>query len=204
MIVSIIMTVIALGGFLWGMHRFSYVILLGLFLMVLGFSYISARLYVKKQPEKNNQVMTIYTRFALIFYFFFLFSLTFNVNRDAVRITLDKTILIKRLKEEANLIPFKTILDILKTNYPSSFVIIQIVGNIGALMPLGVLFPLVFQKARRVIPFTFMVIGMVLFIEFVQFVFNVGRLDIDDLILNLFGALIAYGIYNIACKIIER
>ena len=51
MIVSIIMTVIALGGFLWGMHRFSYVILLGLFLMVLGFSYISARLYVKKQPE---------------------------------------------------------------------------------------------------------------------------------------------------------
>ena len=185
------------------MNIFKYSILLGLFLVVVGFSYIVVRTYGKKNPQNKDQALKLYFRMILAFYFFFLFSLTFRINRDTVGIAFDRDTLITRLLEDSNLVPFRTILNICRTNNLNSFVIINIVGNIGALMPLGVLLPLIFPRARKLLPFTLMVTGVVIFIETVQFFVGVGKLDIDDLILNVAGAVIAFWIFGIITKILN-
>ena len=67
-------------------------------------------------------------------------------------------------------------------------------------MPLGVLLPMRFSSAKKWLPFTLMTIAVVVFIEVVQFIFNVGALDIDDLILNVLGAELIFVIYKIFTK----
>ena len=204
MIFSVIGTMISLVVFLFGLHSFSYTQLLVLFLAVVGFSYNAVRIYTKRFPEKKEHYLNMYYRGILAFYFFFLFSLTFNIERATAEITFDGASLMRRLTKESNLIPFRTIHNMFRNNDFNSFFFINIVGNVAALMPLGILFPLVFSKARKILPYTFMVIGVVLFIEFFQFFFGVGRLDVDDLILNVSGALVAYGGYRIFVFFVKR
>ena len=189
------------GLFLYGLQKYNYAILLGLFLLIVGFSYIAVRVYGKKNPLNKDHAIKIYFRVILAFYFFFLFSLTFNINRETAEIAFDRDTLLTRLYKDSNLVPFRTIRSICQNDFLSSFAIINIVGNIGALMPLGVLLPLVFPKARKLLPFILMVTGVVLFIEIVQLIFGVGKLDIDDLILNVAGAVIAFGLFRIITKL---
>ena len=187
------------------MNIFNYSILLGLFLLTVALSYIAVRVYGKKNPQNKDRAMKIYTWTILVLYFFFLFSLTFNINRETAEIAFDRDTLLTRLYKDSNLVPFRTIRSICQNDFLSSFAIINIVGNIGALMPLGVLLPLVFPKARKLLPFILMVTGVVLFIEIVQLIFGVGKLDIDDLILNVAGAVIAFGLFRIITKLrLER
>lgn len=50
-----------------------------------------------------------------------------------------------------------------------------------------------------------MVTGVVIFIETVQFFFGVGKLDIDDLILNVGGAVIVFWLFRVITKLsLER
>ena len=92
----------------------------------------------------------------------------------------------------------------LHSDYPVSFVVTNIGGNILALMPLGVLLPLVFPKTRMLPTYTLIVTLLILFIELVQFFFGVGKMDIDDFILNIFGALIAFGLFKLVLKYKEN
>ncbi len=196
MLLSIILTIILLVIFITGLHNFNYPALLGLFLLIIGSSYYATRSYIKKSPDKEALIMKIYPRWVLVFYFFFLFSLTFSINRTSAGITFGSGSLRTRFLEKANLIPFKTIRGMLSSKHFSSYAFFNIIGNIGALLPLGFLFPIVFPKARRLLPYTLMIIGVILFIESVQFLFGVGKPDIDDLILNLAGAIPAFLIYS--------
>ena len=102
-----------------------------------------------------------------------------------------------------NLIPFKSIVDIFK-NGTTYEVIINIFGNLLVFMPLEYFLIELFKvkilielfKVKR-LPINFILsFGIILLIEVFQYVFKVGVLDIDDLILCTFGMMLFYIIYT--------
>ena len=70
-------------------------------------------------------------------------------------------------------------------------------GNIGWFVPFGFLLPIL--SKRKSFIFT-IAIGLVfsLFIETTQFIFYKGVAELDDLILNVFGAAVGYLLYKMA------
>ncbi|WP_243719620.1 VanZ family protein [Actinomadura sp. KC06] len=76
---------------------------------------------------------------------------------------------------------------------PTKDAVFQIGGNLMLLMPLGVLLPIVWTTLRGPIRLALLTGVLSLAIETVQGAFVIGRaFDIDDVILNVIGVLIAY------------
>lgn len=76
---------------------------------------------------------------------------------------------------------------------PTKEAFLQIGGNLMLLMPLGVLFPIVWTTLRGPIRLALLTGMLSLAIETTQGAFVIGRaFDIDDVILNVVGVLIAY------------
>lgn len=79
---------------------------------------------------------------------------------------------------------------------PSIYIALKnLLGNIFVFSPLGFFLPILFKKCseiRSVFLFSF---GISLFIELLQFVFHLGTCDVDDIILNVFGTIIGFGVY---------
>ena len=72
-----------------------------------------------------------------------------------------------------------------------------VLGNIAWFIPLGLLLPCVDRKNSRIL---LTALAISLAIETLQWCLNTGVSDIDDMIFNLAGALLGYGIYLIANK----
>lgn len=98
-----------------------------------------------------------------------------------------------------NLTPLKTIARYIE-NYESfgvSVILINLAGNIVAFMPLGFLLPLVFKRTGRLIVITRITLLTSITAEICQYIFNVGGLDIDDVLLNMLGGVLGYLVYTI-------
>lgn len=74
--------------------------------------------------------------------------------------------------------------------------LINILGNIVAFMPLALFLPICFPKTKKFWIFFVHVMFIGLSIEVMQIMFMTGSFDVDDIILNVSGALIAYGIFH--------
>lgn len=114
------------------------------------------------------------------------------------------------MKHYFNIIPFNTINLFIK-GYIDGYIsfrsfVINIFGNIFVLMPYGLFIPLIFSYINKYYKFLILIIFIVIIIEVLQFITLSGSCDIDDLILNLFGASITYFMFkiNIINKIIRR
>lgn len=98
----------------------------------------------------------------------------------------------------SNFIPFKTIYDFIQKAITGSInnniVFNNIIGNIIVFAPFGILVPMLFEKKfSKLKNFTLLMIGVVLAVEYIQFVTKTGSFDVDDLILNVLGAVIVFG-----------
>ena len=96
-----------------------------------------------------------------------------------------------------SLAPLKTIAGYIE-NYESfgvSIILINLAGNIVAFMPLGFLLPLVFKSTGSLIVITRITLLTSITAEICQYIFNVGCLDIDDVLLNTIGGVLGYLIY---------
>lgn len=103
--------------------------------------------------------------------------------------------------KSANFIPFSAIYNTLKE--PSNFSLRldnNLIGNILAFGPLGFLLPIVFNNFKKLKNTLIAAILLSVCFETIQLVFSFGACDIDDVILNLLGALIGFGIYKILNK----
>lgn len=104
------------------------------------------------------------------------------------------------IKQSVNLVPFKTIINYIKefnSMYSTRQIMFNLMGNICAFMPMALFLPLLFKKQSRFKNFIITMIIIILGIESLQLITTSGRFDIDDLILNLFGAVIMYLLLNI-------
>ena len=97
-----------------------------------------------------------------------------------------------------NLAPLKTIAGYIENykGYGASVLLINLVGNIVAFMPLGFLLPLVFKRTNRFTVITQITLLTSITAEICQVIFNVGGLDIDDVLLNTIGGVLGYLIYR--------
>ena len=76
---------------------------------------------------------------------------------------------------------------------------IQNINNILVFIPFGALFPV-----RRWKPLFVTVLLFSIAIEVVQYIFNLGWCEIDDVIHNVLGCMIGYGLYKLATFLIRR
>ena len=102
-----------------------------------------------------------------------------------------------------NFVPFKTIFYYLSGNVNSHIAIKNLLGNILAFTPMGFLLPTLFdgcEKLKNILHVAFLVS---LSIEITQLIFSLGSCDIDDIILNVLGAVIGFAGYK-ALKFITK
>lgn len=100
-------------------------------------------------------------------------------------------------KHFSNLIPFKTIISyiqrLMNGTINSSIVFINILGNLIAFAPTGFFIPMLFgEKIKSLRKFTILIASAVLIVEIIQFITFTGQLDVDDIILNTFGAVAVF------------
>lgn len=72
----------------------------------------------------------------------------------------------------------------------------NLLGNVLVFVPMGVLLPELFEKLRRFSLFFAMVLTIVLAVELCQLVTGLGVCDVDDVLLNLLGALLGYLVWK--------
>lgn len=98
-----------------------------------------------------------------------------------------------------NFIPFHTILNYIKNSETFSPTILNanLLGNLLAFAPMGCFLPVLFPKLKKYVSFVYVLFFTILVIELAQFITNLGILDIDDMILNLTGASIAFFLFRL-------
>ena len=170
------------------------------------FIYISGRFYSADMP-KEDKARVMHRTFVclLVLYSFTVISLTLfdgSMGRTGFEsIEKWKNINSTELEKHLNLVPFKTLsrffMGIFNKNYSSYSIIINLLGNAVIFMPFACLLPAVFSRLSRFWVFLLTMVCAVSVIELLQLVLLTGCCDIDDLILNVFGALSAYAFFGI-------
>ncbi|GKU82645.1 VanZ family protein [Niallia sp. NCCP-28] len=122
------------------------------------------------------------------------------------------------LKYSVNIIPLVSILKSIEqigTAYDgdalfmSSLIIRNVGGNILLFMPLGVLAPIIWRQYKNLSSMLFLGLLLSIFIEGIQFFeilsgSSIRAVDVDDVICNVFGAMIGYFIYAGTFKLANR
>lgn len=104
-----------------------------------------------------------------------------------------------------NLVPLATVTGILRGSSPGQAVV-QLVGNIALFFPLGLLGPMLFQRLRRFTGLLGTAALCSLGIEVTQLLmhvthFSVRSFDIDDVLLNISGALIGFAAWAVVSNL---
>lgn len=108
-----------------------------------------------------------------------------------------------QLENNINLTPFVTIklyLRLLENSTNAALLrhsVINLVGNVVMFIPLGIFLPGIFIKKANFFKFFLVVAVMIVLVELVQLFTLLGSCDVDDLILNLAGAIIGYMLWKI-------
>lgn len=114
---------------------------------------------------------------------------------------------LENLSMNMNLIPFKTISTLisrlLHSSLNLSIVLENILGNLILFAPFGFFIPMLFSnKIKKLKSFTLLMLISIVLVEVLQYLLRVGQADIDDVILNLSGAVLVY--YLMQTKIVKK
>lgn len=82
-------------------------------------------------------------------------------------------------------------------------VVVNLVGNVGVFVPVGMAVPLLYERFRRFPQVALLSFEVSLAAEVIQLVAKVGTFDVDDLLLNTIGGCIGYVLF-ILCRHIWR
>lgn len=101
-----------------------------------------------------------------------------------------------------NVIPFQTIKGYLfsRHHFNSDIWFKNLFGNIVLFMPIGFFLPMLHTSFRRILKLIFTTILLITAVELTQMLTRVGSFDIDDIILNTFGALLGLVITRIVFR----
>ena len=106
-----------------------------------------------------------------------------------------------------NFVPFRTIAEFAgylrdKDEVYGDLSFVNIWGNLAVMLPAGIFFPAIWKKQRRFRVFALTAAAVIIAVELLQFLTMRGSCDIDDFILNFFGAVIGFSLTSI--KIIRK
>lgn len=180
-------------GFIAQMTEVSRLVLLGVSSL---FLYIGGVLLSKYLDNNKPMKINLYIFFGL--YLILLITLTLFDSlwlRNGFNFSG-----FDNIQDRINLVPFKTIMTFVKefdSMYSTSQIMLNLFGNVCAFMPMALFLLLLFKRQNKAFQFVITLILMILGIEFLQLITGSGRFDIDDLILNLFGAVLVYLLFKI-------
>lgn len=80
---------------------------------------------------------------------------------------------------------------------------INLTGNVILFVPLGLFLPMLWKSLRRLWRVALVSAGIMTLVEIAQVLTLLGRGDVDDVILNVFGAALGYGGYKLVAKKME-
>lgn len=104
---------------------------------------------------------------------------------------------------KSNFIPLKTIFRFLFESHSVRISMKNILGNIVAFVPLGFLLSIVFNRLSKFKSIIFSSFILSLILEIIQLLTAIGDFDVDDVLLNVFGALCGYIFYRISARFIS-
>ena len=165
------------------------------------FAYIGSRILCKTPTISKNKVMKITFFVFFVLYLsllltFTLFDPMFGRNGHINFILSDRVLLKNYLTNSFNIIPFATIFEYIRALLTQSMnfstIVTNLLGNLVALTPMALFLPMFIQKCEKFKYFVLSTSVTVIVIELLQLIFVTGSCDIDDLILNVFGACIAF------------
>ena len=82
--------------------------------------------------------------------------------------------------------------------------LLNVIGNIAGFLPAGFFLPIVSRRSKKWYN-TFLICFLFsLSVETVQLVFKVGSFDVDDIMLNVSGAVLGYILYQIVQTVRSR
>ena len=116
----------------------------------------------------------------------------------------------EQVKMSINLVPFRTIYGSLYSiihrtiPYLIPHDIISLLGNFALFIPFGLFIPRLFERYRRFVKFILLAFAILISIETFQVLTLRGSFDVDDIILNLAGAVIGFYIARIAKSRTQR
>lgn len=102
-----------------------------------------------------------------------------------------------------NLVPFQTIeryVRLLTGDYSDHLrwhAVVNLVGNVVMFLPLGFLPPILWKKFRPLWRCLLRGTAIIILVELVQLFALVGSCDVDDLLLNVIGIALGYGVYRL-------
>lgn len=169
---------------------------LGLMCVMASFMYVGG--FCLSKYYENNKPMKINLYVYFVLYLVLLITLTLF---DSLWLRNGFNFQgFTNLEDRVNLMPFETIMTFIQkfdSMYSTSQVMLNLFGNVCAFMPMAFFLPLLFKKQNKFRYFVITMVLMILGIEFLQLVTGSGRFDVDDLILNLSGAVLAYLILKV-------
>lgn len=104
---------------------------------------------------------------------------------------------------DGNYVPFKTIMPYLKGQPTWIVAIYNIGGNIVSFIPLGFFVPAIYCRPpmlKQVLAFALLFSAI---LEGVQVLLRAGVFDIDDIILNVLGAVVGYGAFVLMATLLR-
>lgn len=170
---------------LWSMRRASLLLNFPFLLILI------VPLWIYFRIQQNNQRKAVLLSKEFPINLFFVYMLT------VIYVTLEPFHFTPPSLNDGkmNLIPYVQILYQYKYK-PPFFWMLYTLGNILLFIPFGLLLPFLYKKRFR----AFVILGLAILcslsIETIQFFFTVDRAaDIDDFILNIFGAMVGYFLF---------
>ncbi len=108
--------------------------------------------------------------------------------------------------QNLNIVPFATLnlyWDLLQNSSNDALVrhaFINLVGNVVMFIPLGYLLPGVYKRVQSFFAMLLYTVVVIVLIETIQYITGLGSCDIDDLILNVPGAMIGWCICRVGAS----
>ncbi len=157
--------------------RLIFVILASVFIII-G-NYIYNNNYIDKLSDKKKSIKTS-NLIIFIYYSTLLFNMTIFTRYTNIH--------------SYNLIPFKTIYDIVTSNN-LYFILINIVGNLLVFMPIEYFMIELFNVSnfKKNLLINFLIVFIC---EIIQYIFKIGVFDVDDIILCFSGMMLFYFLYT--------
>jgi len=111
-----------------------------------------------------------------------------------------------QLRLRLNLIPFRTLRYQWKLLFQAErpwlirHSLVNLSGNLLLFLPLGIFLPKLWKPLENFRRLLLTTAGIIAVVELIQVLTLLGRCDIDDLLLNLIGTVMGYGIYQWSIK----
>ncbi len=149
--------------------------------------------------------------FCLAFYIYFCVLIKYTFFPIPVNLALFRE-MFEGQGLSTNIIPFKDIYNVLRMAYYGNVNIAlkQLGGNMILLLPFGYFLPLIYNKFNSFIKVFIAALVLSASIETIQFIANnlmkfpYRAADIDDIILNVTGAILGYFIFKLSKPVIKK